>query len=210
MADDVPFTVAVEGIVDEAVAFRLLAAVGAHAARVLPPRDRRRGKSWLDDNGRNLVAAGEHIPVLILRDLDRDGCVVAVRDTLAPRLTRFAAVRIAVRAIEAWLLADREALAASLGVRVGAFPVSPDDITDPKRALVDLARRSPRRALREMLVPRDGAGTSVGPEYALFVGSFATEVWSPERARSASTSLDRAMRSVGKIAADFRAFSAGR
>lgn len=147
---------------DEAVAARLLAGTGARAARVLPGRDRRQGKSWLDRNGPNLVAAGEHVPVLVLRDLDRDGCVVEVRNRIAARLSRFACVRIAVRAVEAWLLADRDELAAQIGVRTAAVPAAPDELADPKRALVDLARRSTRRATRDMLVPREGAGTSSG------------------------------------------------
>lgn len=206
MADEVPFTVAVEGIVDEAVAARLLAGTGARAARVLPGRDRRQGKSWLDRNGPNLVAAGEHVPVLVLRDLDRDGCVVEVRNRIAARLSRFACVRIAVRAVEAWLLADREELAAQVGVRVTAVPAAPDELTDPKRALVDLARRSTRRATRDMLVPREGAGTSVGPEYALFIRSFVSESWSPDRAQERSPSLLRTRRAIAGVVADYRAF----
>lgn len=205
MIERVPFTVAVEGLADERVAERLLETFGGSCARVLPSRDRREGKSWLDRNVSGIIAAGEHVPVLVIRDLDRDGCVVTLRDRLVPAPMRFASLRIAVHALEAWLLADRDAIADALGVRIARVPQLSDAVADPKRALVDLARGGTKRGICDMVVPRDGAGTVVGAQYTLFVSDFVATAWSPARARLVSPSLDRACRAIERVVADYRA-----
>ena len=73
--------------------------------------------------------------------------------------------RVAVRAIEAWLLADAERLAKYLGIPRTLVPRFPDQGDHPKRTLVNLARRSRKRAIREGMTPRQGSGVQVGPEY---------------------------------------------
>jgi hypothetical protein len=100
-------TGAVEGDLDEAVLRRILADYGITLGLV----HGRRGKAFLLQclNGYNNAA--KFAPWVVLVDLDRD-CVCAtscVRQWLnnpAPQMC----FRIAVRSIEAWLLADRERL----------------------------------------------------------------------------------------------------
>jgi hypothetical protein len=102
--------------------------------------------------------------------------------------------RIAVRAIEAWLLADRERLATLLGVATNLLPGNPDEVGNPKTALVDLARRSRRRAIRDELVPRAGSGRAVGPLYTSRMIEFVEDTaagWRPEQAARQSDSLAR-------------------
>jgi len=102
--------------------------------------------------------------------------------------------RVAVRAAEAWLLADRERLAQLLGVRTAFLPTDPDRLDNPKRELVDLARGSHRRALRDDLVPREGSGRSVGPLYTTRMIEFVQddfEGWRPSQAVRVSESLAR-------------------
>lgn len=66
--------------------------------------------------------------------------------------------RIAVRAAEAWILADRGRVAEWLGVPAARVPHDPDSLDDPKPTLVDLARRSRRSRMRRDLVPREASG----------------------------------------------------
>jgi len=57
--------------------------------------------------------------------------------------------------------------------------------------MVDLARRSRRRTIREDMVPREGSGREVGPAYSSRMIEFVRNAWSPEAAMEASDSLCR-------------------
>ena len=56
--------------------------------------------------------------------------------------TRFFLFRIAVREVEAWLIADREALAGFLKIKIMHVPYKPEELVDPKRVLLELATRA--------------------------------------------------------------------
>ena len=100
--------------------------------------------------------------------------------------------RLAVRAIESWLLADAEQLAAFLRVSSAKIPVNPDGEHDPKMTLVNLARYSTKKNIREDMVPREGSGGKVGPGYVGRVIEFA-QLWRPEVAAERSDSLRRCL-----------------
>lgn len=203
MPEDVPFIVAVEGRLDEVVARKLLRDASASCTSVQGFK----GKAWIDANASKLVTAGRGHPVLVIRDLDQDGCVVDLRRKLDDGTGRFARVRIAVRAIEAWILADRDAIAAALGVGLARIPDEPDALADPKRALVAVAQASKSAQVRRAVLPRERSGSSTGSGYNDFLTSVVREDWSPERAQARSPSLQRARRAIAEAAADYRAFA---
>jgi hypothetical protein len=95
--------------------------------------------------------------------------------------------------IESWLLADRETIARALAVRPTFLTDRPDELTNPKRELVNLARRSSRRSVRTALVPETASGALVGYEYLAFLESFVNRQWRPDAAAEASPSLARAL-----------------
>ena len=106
---------AVEGETDIPVAERLIRLVGLYprATRVAG------GKSHLDARIPALNRSGRALNWLILRDLDRDApCASELIDDLlhgrglAPRVS----LRIPVRAMESWMLADREGFTGEFGV----------------------------------------------------------------------------------------------
>jgi hypothetical protein len=104
----------------------------------------RKGKRFLLQSINGYNNAARYAPWIVLVDLDRD-CDCAppcVQKWLATPSARMC-FRVAVRAIEAWLLADRERLAQLLGVSVAWLPTNPDYLEDPKRELIDLARTLP-------------------------------------------------------------------
>src|SRR5688572_13918341 len=91
--------------------------------------------------GFNLAARG--VPFLVMADLDTNTCPRELIDSWLraaqhPNLI----VRIAVKEVESWLLADRKHISRFLGVPVTRLPMNADAISDPKQLLVNLARSS--------------------------------------------------------------------
>ena len=119
-----------------------------------------------------------------------------VADTL-PSTSAGMCYRVAVRAVEAWLLADVERLAAYLGISQALIPrTAPDQDDDPKRTLVNLARRSRKRAIREGMAPRPESRVRVGPAYLSCVQAFVSadkNAWRPLVAQERSDSLRRCL-----------------
>jgi hypothetical protein len=107
---------------------------------------------------------------------------------------------VAVRELESWILADRQGIADLLRVSVALVPNYPETLPDPKRALIDLARRSRRAQVRETFVPPPGASASTGPGYALEIQKFVAGTWDFNRARAASPSLDRCLARLQEMA----------
>lgn len=187
---------AVEGITDEAVVKRLAAHVGAHVGAVYG----KHGKHALKQKMNGYNQAARHAPWIVVADLDRDhDCAPELVSEWVPLPSELMCFRVAVRAVEAWLLADVETMASFLGVAHTAIPASPDEHDDPKRTLVDLARQSRRREIREDMVPRPKSGRAVGPAYASRLIEFTTSAWRPAVAAERSESLRRAIASLKRL-----------
>lgn len=82
-------------------------------------------------------------------------CPPAVVTAWLPQPSTNLLLRVVVPMIESWLLADREGLAAFLGVSPALLPTMPETLINPKQALVNLAGnlcvqrwRQPRARLR--------------------------------------------------------------
>lgn len=134
------------------------------------------------------------LPHVVLTDLDQYPCPPALlidwkAKVLPPRLL----LRIAVREVEAWLLADREGIATFLCVAKNKVPQNPEAEKDPKRTLINLARRSRRQRLAIELAPGTGSSASIGPLYNVRLSEFVNTAWDVERARAMAPSLDRAL-----------------
>jgi hypothetical protein len=110
--------------------------------------------------------------------------------------------RVVVRAIESWLLADRARIARYLGVSKAIVPDDPDALDNPKQHLINLARRSRRRAILDEIVPRQTSGRIVGPLYTSWVIEFASNLeggWRPRVAAERSQSLRRCIGALGRL-----------
>lgn len=190
---------AVEGRGDEPVAEKLIRSAGCQPRLAFQAG----GKSKLDPKLPGFDKSAPHLCWFVLRDLDhddRDRCIPTVLQDLlkgpaAPRL----ALRLAVRAAEAWLLADRQAVAEYFKVALHHVSDYPDDLADPKLELVNLCRASRSRGVRDAMVPRQGSKRSVGPEYTSTIRAFAEESWDPHRAKLVSPSLRRAVECVQRM-----------
>lgn len=182
---------AVEGPPDEAVIAAVLRANGHDVGAV----HGRCGKHHLDDNLRRYTSAAKHAPWLIVRDLDQDATCAAELLRAKQPGGHPGCVRIAVRAIEAWLLAD-PASARWLGVASSALPSKVEDLDDPKATLIQLARRSRRTGIREDIVPT--LSRSIGPGYVDQIRTFCATTWTPAVAARRSDSLARLIRHIQK------------
>ena len=138
------------------------------------------------------------LPVLMLTDLDADPCPAGkVADWLGRAPSRGFIFRICVREVEAWLLADREAMAAFLKVNITKLPLAPELLPDPKAKLIALAQKSPRK-IRIGLTPVGRA--AIGPDYNELLSGFIAERWSIERAGERAPSLARARHRIAELA----------
>lgn len=139
--------------------------------------------------------ASRYTPFFLLTDLDRADCAPGlIEDWLAGRSREASFLfRVAVREVEAWLLADQAGIAKFLGIETVLVPTDVEALSDPKRALIELSRRSSRRELRRGLVPAEGSTAQVGPSYVDLVADFAEKGWSPDRARKGAPSLEAAI-----------------
>ena len=187
---------AVEGWTDEPVAEKLIRLVGRSPIKTFIAR----GSSNLDPRVSGFNRAAAHSAWLVLRDLDRDLCPSHLTSTLlsGASLAAGMCLRVPVRAVEAWLLADADAVAEHFRISPGRLPWAPDQEPNPKLSLVNACRRSRSRTIQRAMVPRQGSGAVVGPEYSARIRHFAQTLWDPERAMLRSPSL---MRSVDRMRA---------
>lgn len=178
----------VEGRLDGEVLRRLCADIGLPTGELVI-RDARGSPFWSDAKRYNQAA--RHQTVLGLADLENKPCAQAALEALGEsRAPRFC-LRLAVRMVESWLMADKEALSAYLSVPERSLPDRPDEVDHPKRHLVALASRSRKRAIRDG-VGTPAAGAIVGPLYVPAMREFVRNAWRPARARQSSPSLERA------------------
>jgi hypothetical protein len=189
---------AVEGDTDAVVVRRLIGFVGADVGPVYVLA----GKPNLRKRVAGFNHAAHHAPWLILVDLDQDAlCAPPLCTDWIPSPAPQLCLRVAVHAMEAWLMADAAQLGAFLEIAPTRLPADPDAEPHPKRALVNAARQSRRPAIVKDMVPREGAGRAVGPAYTSRIIEFASNHWHPEVAAERSDSLHRAIACLRRLAA---------
>lgn len=155
-------------------------------------RLRKGGNGYLKSRIANFNQMAEREPVFVLTDLDTGACPSDLvtrwlRDmNVSPNLF----LRVAIREIEAWLMADLEGLSTALQVDASAFTEDPETLADPKARLLQIVRQAPREIRQEMLATR-GTVASQGIGYNRLLGNFVIDSWSPERAAPRSESLSR-------------------
>ena len=142
------------------------------------------------------AALAQVMPVVVGVDLDSDNCAPALLGNWGrlPPQAGFL-LRVAVREIEAWVLADQRRVGSFIGAAPNEVPKRPDQLADPKRSLLELARAHASSELKSDLVPRnyDALYPRIGRAYNLRLCAFVTSRWRPHVARERSPSLERAL-----------------
>jgi hypothetical protein len=136
----------------------------------------------------------------VITDLDRDACAAAFVERHLPDRATGMHLRVAVRQVESWLMADAESLSTFLSVPRSGVPSDPDACEDAKRELGALAGRSRRRVVRDEMLPRPRSGRLVGPAYPSRLIEFVNTEWRPDQAAMRSESLRRCVRRLRELA----------
>ena len=187
----------VEGDLDKVVLAKLLGAIKESLRFEDVYVKRGRSSILTKINGYKEAAANIPCSVwIVLVDLDRDECAPALKEEYGADAPSGFVLRIAVRAVEAWLLGDRGKMARFLSVPKSKIPSAPEGLSDPKAAIVEIARGSRSGSVKKAIVPRHKATSKVGPEYTLWMQSFAVEKWSPDEAKKNCPSLAKAMDAI--------------
>lgn len=190
---------AVEGWTDAPVAVRILSVAGFKPYREITAG----GKANLDKKLPGLNKAAASMPWLVIRDLDHDDeqlCIPDLRINLLGGHKREPSMclRFAVRAMEAWLMADHDAFAKFFGIRRELLK-EPEALSNPKQHLTSICIQSRKKQIKRGVPPQPGQRRRVGPEYSDFIREFVEDHWDPLRARANAPSLGRALDSLARL-----------
>lgn len=196
-ATHIPVSFAVEGDTDEAAVRRMATHLGIVVHEVFV----RNGKANVLKALPGLNGSAQAQPWFVLVDLNGDTrCVPEAVRAHLPNPASQMRFRIAVRALESWILADKRGFARFFGVPTARVPNAPEAELDPKTSVIELARLSKKNIVRKGMPPRNGSGRRTGELYASLLIEFATTHWDLESARKVAPSLDRAMQRLNELA----------
>ena len=190
-------TIAGEGRLDLEVAEKLISYYGGEVGN----RYDRGGKSGVDSKIADYNKAAMHtkMPWLVLRDLNSDECPPSLRNKLLNEVAPSMCFRIAAKEVESWLMGDRESLAFYFGVSRDLIPLAPEEIDEPKKLIVKLAKKSNKREIREGIARKSTAQLETGPRYTALMRRYVQNHWCPEVAAKRADSLRRAMACIERL-----------
>lgn len=196
---------AVEGYTDEAVWTRIIQTLGADTGLL----QGKQGKKFILDNLTAFNSAAHFGAWFVLIDLDQDDdCAPELKIRELPHPARYMSFRVAVREVESWLLADRDRIAKCLRVPISLIPELPEDETNPKASIVNLAKSSRSEGLKADLVPSKSGMREVGPGYHRRMVEFAMDPhrgWRPNIAARVSPSLDKCISNLKCVISRYEA-----
>jgi hypothetical protein len=184
----------VEGNLDEAAGRRIVEYAGGTVTETYG----KKGAGYIKSNvdGFNQLARGTTILALVdLMDTQSE-CPVEVIEDWLPHPNKNMIFRLVVREIESWIMADRTGIAQFLGVRKQDIPSRPEQVEDPKRRLVNIARNTRFSRIKRLLVPAPSSTATEGPAYTSEMQQFVRDRWDIERAMERAFSLRRCVRAV--------------
>ncbi len=137
---------------------------------------------------------------LVITDLDTTPCPPDLLREWAglpkPRplaLPKRLIFRVAIREIESWIMADRDAFARFMGIPKANFAPLPEQLSDPKQHLLNVLRSKGRKKWHKEMLPK-GPLAAIGPRYNEKLCEFVVDEWEPGRAKNVAPSLERAIR----------------
>lgn len=196
-----PIAVATEEQLSEAIALRLISEIPTphHVTFKLGNK----GNGYLRSRMSSWYQMAQQQVMVVLTDLDRANCVVEFRDQWLTNVPPDRLVfRVAVREVESWVLADHVAMRALIGAK-GVLPIAPDELPDPKQALLGLAKRAPKQVREDLLKTIDGK-LAQGLGYNARLKEWVNSQWSPHRAAERSPSLARARLRLNEVVGAFK------
>ncbi len=190
----IPINLAVEDKLSEAVVRKIL--IDSKRSFAVGTCYGHGGFGYLKKNIMAFNNAARITPFFILTDLDKAECAPDLIDEWIsfPRYSNLI-FRIAVKEVEAWVMAHSSAFAEFLGINKANMPLNPDELNDPKKELIKLAKKSRKSEIREAIVPLDST-TRIGPDYNNRLISFIQTRWKTLEAAKQSPSLHKAFKAI--------------
>lgn len=195
---DIPINLAVEDDLSEAVLKEIL----RQSQRPFSIGDclKRRGYGYLKKIIPGINHAAKGSPYLVLTDLDTNECPLAlITQWLSQPKHPNLIFRVAVKEVEAWLLADRQAFSQFLTISVDLIPDDLDSVSDPKQLLIELTKKSKKRYLRDAIIPAKNSTAKIGKDYNGQLIQFVNQHWQAELAKAHSRSLERAVNAINNF-----------
>ncbi len=199
------FYIAVEDDLSEAVVRRLLNHVrrgfqvrARYPLASLPHlRPELSGFGYLRASVQAFNRAAAVTPHLLLTDLDVAVCAPElIREWLGGAVHPNFLLRVAVREVEAWLLADANNIADFLGLAPHDVPANIEGVAQPKEEIVRLASISPDPEIRDNLAPRPGSTATTGRLFTRRLIGYVRDRWDVNAAAGNADSLARALRAL--------------
>jgi len=157
----------------------------------------RQGKGFLSKRRDVFYNASKGSPFVLLVDLNNKECApLLVKEWYPYGVHNNLIFRIAIREVESWLFAHKDAFANFLGVNKRLIPENPDDVINPKKLLIEIASKSRNRELREAIVPNIRSTAKVGPDYNGALLKFVQYFWDVNVAKNHSPSLRKAFNAI--------------
>lgn len=188
---EIRFAIATEDELSEAVALRIIKYVKPdHEPSLLL---RGGGFGYLKSKMKNWIELSRQVPIFLITDLDDSNCASALINNWlnGGSLNENLIFRVAVREVEAWLLADDKGIA-TLMERNVKVPRDPDTLNDPKAALLRIASSASRK-IKQELVQKNGVISSQGIGYNARLILFIENEWNLDYAKENSPSLNKAV-----------------
>jgi len=157
----------------------------------------KKGNGYIKKGLKGFNDASKHSMWLVLTDLDNELCPLKLISKWLASINKNPNLifRIAVKEIETWLLADKINFARYLSVSNAQIPENVESIQNPKEFIVELAKKSRKRSIREDIVPI-GSFTKIGRNYNNCLIDFVGNSWDLDAARIRSRSLDKLVRNI--------------
>jgi hypothetical protein len=184
----------VEGYLDQRVVEKVFAERGIKIAGIHGKQGKDFIMSRMSGYYHGAATAGSRW--LVLLDLDDDNCAPEFLKDHSPGSNDNFMLRLAVRELESWLLADRSRIAAFLGVPKEKVPMQVESLRKPKKTIVDLARKSRKKDIRQDIPPQPGVSAQQGILYNSRMEEFVTKFWRVDVAERSSDSLRRFLKSL--------------
>lgn len=152
------------------------------------------GFGYLKQKISNFNKMADHMPVIVLADLDRALSRDALFDSWLPGAKSERLIfSVAVREIESWVLADADSFSEFFGVSKALVPRDPDKLEKAKLKLLEIVARSTRRSIRDEVLPKKGSSSPVGLGYNDHLCRYVLNAWNLKRASDSSQSLSFAV-----------------
>lgn len=190
MSETVYLNIVVEDVLSEVLLRKVIDSTGKDLKVLYCYR--KGGSGYIRKNIERFNQAARVRPFLVLVDLDQIDCPpTLIGKWIGFRVNDNFLFRVAVREIESWIMADSVSFAGFISVPVEKVPRNIEELANPKEFLLNLAKSSNNREIRNDLLPPQGSASKYGPLYNDLLSTYIRNHWQPYEAARKSPSLKK-------------------